>query len=90
MDKFKSILKPKPNPQEQLRDWQRRLRQECRNIERQIRGMLFYFLFFVIVFLFFWVGVHIGDVNCDSVSWVLEELIDLGLSDLACLLMNCG
>ncbi|XP_059456069.1 vacuolar protein sorting-associated protein 24 homolog 1 [Corylus avellana] len=39
MDKFKSILKPKPSPQEQLRDWQRRLRQECRNIERQIRDV---------------------------------------------------
>ncbi|KAJ4834645.1 hypothetical protein Tsubulata_020213 [Turnera subulata] len=38
MDKFKSILKPKPNPQQLLRDWQRKLRQECRNIERQIRG----------------------------------------------------
>lgn len=33
------ILKPKPNPQELLRDWQRRLRQECRNIERQIRDI---------------------------------------------------
>lgn len=31
---------PKPNPQQLLRDWQRRLRQECRNIERQIRGIL--------------------------------------------------
>ncbi|KAH7537130.1 vacuolar protein sorting-associated protein 24 homolog 1 [Ziziphus jujuba] len=39
MDKFKSMLKPKPAPQEQLRDWQRRLRQECRNIERQIRDV---------------------------------------------------
>ena len=38
MDKIKNMLKPKANPQEQLRDWQRRLRQECRNIERQIRG----------------------------------------------------
>lgn len=33
------MLKPKPNPQQQLRDWQRRLRQECRNIERQIRDV---------------------------------------------------
>lgn len=33
-----NMIKPKPNPQQQLRDWQRRLRQECRNIERQIRG----------------------------------------------------
>ncbi|KAM6584391.1 hypothetical protein CsatB_011393 [Cannabis sativa] len=39
MDKIKSILKPKANPQQQLRDWQRRLRQECRNIERQIRDV---------------------------------------------------
>ncbi|XP_010267215.1 PREDICTED: vacuolar protein sorting-associated protein 24 homolog 1-like [Nelumbo nucifera] len=39
MDKVKSLLKPKPNPQQQLRDWQRRLRQECRNIERQIRDV---------------------------------------------------
>ncbi|KAH7537749.1 hypothetical protein FEM48_Zijuj03G0126000 [Ziziphus jujuba var. spinosa] len=37
MEKVMNILKPKPNPQQQLRDWQRRLRQECRNIERQIR-----------------------------------------------------
>lgn len=34
-----NILKPKPNPQQLLRDWQRRLRQECRNIERQIRDI---------------------------------------------------
>lgn len=34
-----NILKPKPNPQQQLRDWQRRLRQECRNVERQIRDI---------------------------------------------------
>lgn len=40
MDKFKNMLKPKPNPQQLLRDWQRKLRQECRNIERQIRGKL--------------------------------------------------
>lgn len=33
------MLMPKPNPQQQLRDWQRRLRQECRNIERQIRDI---------------------------------------------------
>ncbi|MBA0629500.1 hypothetical protein Godav_024048 [Gossypium davidsonii] len=41
MDKFKNMLKPKPNPQQLLRDWQRKLRQECRNIERQIRGKIF-------------------------------------------------
>ncbi|XP_061999769.1 vacuolar protein sorting-associated protein 24 homolog 1-like [Rosa rugosa] len=39
MKKFKSMLKPKPNPTEQLKDWQRRLRQESRNIERQIRDL---------------------------------------------------
>ncbi|PON66483.1 Snf7 family [Parasponia andersonii] len=39
MEKVMSILKPKPNPQQQLRDWQRKLRQECRNIERQIRDI---------------------------------------------------
>ncbi|EOY18818.1 hypothetical protein QUC31_006340 [Theobroma cacao] len=39
MDKFKSMLKPKTNPQQLLRDWQRKLRQECRNIERQIRDV---------------------------------------------------
>ncbi|KAJ0476294.1 putative Snf7 family protein [Helianthus annuus] len=37
MEKVMNILKPKPNPQQLLRDWQRRLRQECRNIDRQIR-----------------------------------------------------
>ncbi|KAG5124555.1 hypothetical protein JHK82_031292 [Glycine max] len=37
MEKVMNILKPKPNPQQLLRDWQRRLRQQCRNIERQIR-----------------------------------------------------
>ncbi|XP_015876377.3 vacuolar protein sorting-associated protein 24 homolog 1 [Ziziphus jujuba] len=39
MEKVMNILKPKPNPQQQLRDWQRRLCQECRNIERQIRDI---------------------------------------------------
>ncbi|EOY34481.1 PREDICTED: vacuolar protein sorting-associated protein 24 homolog 1 [Theobroma cacao] len=39
MEKVMNIIKPKPNPQQQLRDWQRRLRQECRNIERQIRDI---------------------------------------------------
>ncbi|KAJ0967113.1 hypothetical protein J5N97_024030 [Dioscorea zingiberensis] len=39
MEKVKSLLKPKPTPQQQLRDWQRRLRQECRVIERQIRDV---------------------------------------------------
>ncbi|OMO54265.1 Snf7 [Corchorus olitorius] len=43
MDKFKNMLKPKPNPQQLLRDWQRKLRQECRNIERQIRGKFYSF-----------------------------------------------
>ncbi|XAR59705.1 hypothetical protein NMG60_11015643 [Bertholletia excelsa] len=39
MERMKNMLKPKPNPQQQLRDWQRRLRQECRNVERQIRDI---------------------------------------------------
>ncbi|KAH6836740.1 SNF7 family protein [Perilla frutescens var. hirtella] len=39
MEKMMNVLKPKPNPQQLLRDWQRRLRQECRNIERQIRDI---------------------------------------------------
>ncbi|KAM1069112.1 hypothetical protein EV1_000992 [Malus domestica] len=39
MNKVKSLLKPKPNPSEQLREWQRRLRHECRNMERQIRDI---------------------------------------------------
>ncbi|GBG67885.1 hypothetical protein CBR_g1004 [Chara braunii] len=34
---FVSMFKPKPNPQQQLREWQRKLRNEQRNIERQIR-----------------------------------------------------
>lgn len=38
MEKVMNMIKPKPNPQQLLRDWQRKLRQECRNIERQIRG----------------------------------------------------
>jgi hypothetical protein len=38
MEAVKSLLKPKPTPQQQLREWQRRLRNEGRNIERQIRG----------------------------------------------------
>ncbi|WOK98912.1 vacuolar protein-sorting-associated protein [Canna indica] len=39
METVKNLLRPKPNPQQQLREWQRRLRQECRNIERQIRDV---------------------------------------------------
>ncbi|KAJ6403349.1 hypothetical protein OIU84_015281 [Salix udensis] len=39
MEKVMNIIKPKPNPQQQLRDWQRRLRQESRNTERQIRDI---------------------------------------------------
>ncbi|KAF9596474.1 hypothetical protein IFM89_012179 [Coptis chinensis] len=38
MEKVKNLLKPKVDPREQLRDWQKRLRKECRNIERQILG----------------------------------------------------
>ncbi|KAF5751576.1 vacuolar protein sorting-associated protein 24 1 [Tripterygium wilfordii] len=39
MERVRNILKPKPNPQELLREWQRRLRQECRSAERQIRDI---------------------------------------------------
>ncbi|XP_054814020.1 vacuolar protein sorting-associated protein 24 homolog 1 [Prosopis cineraria] len=39
MEKVMNVLRPKPNPQQLLRDWQRKLRQECRNIERQIRDI---------------------------------------------------
>nr|CAD1818843.1 unnamed protein product [Ananas comosus var. bracteatus] len=39
MESVKNLLKPKPNPTQQLRDWQRRLRQECRNVDRQIRDV---------------------------------------------------
>ncbi|KAG6507382.1 vacuolar protein sorting-associated protein 24 homolog 1-like [Zingiber officinale] len=39
MESVKNLLRPKPNPQQQLREWQRRLRQEGRNIERQIRDV---------------------------------------------------
>lgn len=34
------MLKPKVEPQKQLREWQRRLRRECLNVDRQIRGYL--------------------------------------------------
>ncbi|KAI3826453.1 hypothetical protein L1987_00501 [Smallanthus sonchifolius] len=39
MEKLRYMLISKPNPQQLLRDWQRRLRQECRHIERQIRDI---------------------------------------------------
>uniref|UniRef100_A0A453MW57 Uncharacterized protein n=1 Tax=Aegilops tauschii subsp. strangulata TaxID=200361 RepID=A0A453MW57_AEGTS len=39
MEAVKSLLKPKPTPQQQLREWQRRLRNKGRNIERQIRDV---------------------------------------------------
>ncbi|BAF10614.2 Os03g0108400 [Oryza sativa Japonica Group] len=39
MEAVKSLLKPKPTPQQQLREWQRRLRNEGRNIDRQIRDV---------------------------------------------------
>lgn len=40
MEKVLGVFKPKPTPQEQLREWQRKLRQEARNVERQVRGNL--------------------------------------------------
>ncbi|KAL4560855.1 hypothetical protein LXL04_033010 [Taraxacum kok-saghyz] len=39
MEKVRNMFMAKPNPQHLLRDWQRRLRQECRNIDRQIRDI---------------------------------------------------
>uniref|UniRef100_A0A453QTQ5 Uncharacterized protein n=1 Tax=Aegilops tauschii subsp. strangulata TaxID=200361 RepID=A0A453QTQ5_AEGTS len=39
MEVVKSLLKPKPTPQQLLREWQRRLHNEGRNIERQIRDV---------------------------------------------------
>ncbi|XP_074561929.1 vacuolar protein sorting-associated protein 24 homolog 1-like isoform X2 [Curcuma longa] len=38
MESVKNLMRSKPDPQQQLREWQRRLRQEGRNIDRQIRG----------------------------------------------------
>mgnify|MGYP000535931756 CR=1 FL=1 len=38
MEAMKNLFLPKPNPQQQLREWQRKLRQEARNVERQVRG----------------------------------------------------
>jgi charged multivesicular body protein 3 len=38
MEKMKALLKPRATPQQQLREWQRRLRNECRGLDRQIRG----------------------------------------------------
>ncbi|PPD86159.1 hypothetical protein GOBAR_DD16918 [Gossypium barbadense] len=38
MDKFKNMLKPKPNPQQLLRDWQRKLRQEC-HVQREEKSV---------------------------------------------------
>jgi hypothetical protein len=40
MEKVKGLLKPRPTPQQQLREWQRKLRNECRVLDRQIRGSL--------------------------------------------------
>eukprot|EP00252_Welwitschia_mirabilis_P026740 TRINITY_DN8872_c0_g1_i1.p1 TRINITY_DN8872_c0_g1~~TRINITY_DN8872_c0_g1_i1.p1 ORF type:complete len:209 (-),score=70.41 TRINITY_DN8872_c0_g1_i1:68-694(-) len=39
METVKSLFKPKLTPQQQLREWQRRLKQECRNLDRQIRDI---------------------------------------------------
>jgi len=44
MEKVLGVFKPKPTPQEQLREWQRKLRQEARNVERQVRGIILFFL----------------------------------------------
>ncbi|KAL1817058.1 hypothetical protein ACET3Z_019632 [Daucus carota] len=39
METVRNILKPKVEPQKQLREWQRRLRRECLNVDRQIRDI---------------------------------------------------
>ncbi|KAL6506428.1 hypothetical protein OROGR_024609 [Orobanche gracilis] len=39
MERVINILKPKPEPQQLVRDWQRRIRRECLNIDRQIRDI---------------------------------------------------
>ncbi|EEC82025.1 hypothetical protein OsI_25990 [Oryza sativa Indica Group] len=39
MEKVKGLLKPRPTPQQQLREWQRKLRNECRVLDRQIRDV---------------------------------------------------
>ncbi|KAL6566865.1 hypothetical protein OROMI_015269 [Orobanche minor] len=39
MERVMNILKPKPEPQQLLKDWQRRIRRECLNIDRQIRDI---------------------------------------------------
>ncbi|EPS67269.1 hypothetical protein M569_07508 [Genlisea aurea] len=39
MEKVLNAIRPKPNPQQLLREWQRRLRRECRDIEREIRDI---------------------------------------------------
>ncbi|KAL2633665.1 hypothetical protein R1flu_005144 [Riccia fluitans] len=41
MEKVMNLIKPKPTVQEQLRDWQRKLQQEARNIDRQIHEDFF-------------------------------------------------
>ncbi|XP_006291692.2 vacuolar protein sorting-associated protein 24 homolog 1 [Capsella rubella] len=39
MKRLMKMIKPKPGPKQQLRDWQKKLRHECLNIERQIRDI---------------------------------------------------
>lgn len=50
MKRVMNIVKPKSDPKQKLRDWQRKLRQECRNIERQIRGLQIFDLIALIRF----------------------------------------
>ena len=38
MERVLGVFKSRATPQEQLREWQRKLRQEARNVERQIHG----------------------------------------------------
>jgi len=45
------FFKRKSDPKQKLRDWQRKLRQDVRDIERQIRGTCCFFLLYLIRFL---------------------------------------
>lgn len=74
-----NILKPKPNPQQQLRDWQRRLRQECRNVERQIRGngSFFRIFRFNLFRVFFYVS-----VPCEVKILIMPSILRLPLGTL--------
>jgi hypothetical protein len=69
MEKVVGLFKPKVSPQEQLREWQRKLRQESRNVDRQIRGMVastLVFSHFLLAFLPL-NSSHVDVTSCDRV-----------------------